>query len=432
MSTSRRLSQHTGLFTNCYTEPPYLTKSQYDVLQVFYIDKAALRKSKTVELKDGDFLKIDIILQADTTEVFLQGRRFRRTTRLGGLVSGRPNEVCWMEEIYLDESYVEAMIPVDHVSRIRRLRMTNKPYQSLNLSHTMEWPPATKLYKREGVLFCRVKYEVTYATHAQKAKDNSFSFMDKCIRGLYSTEVDGESWANPADLRASKQGLPTSIDRLHGSVSTTTLTGDEDEPEVLQTVSIRNRVPKRYTFGDCFCGGGGTSCGAKLAGLHVKWGLDFNREAIRTYQLNFDDASCENASIEHFLNANIFSPDEYHVDVLHLSPPCQSFSPAQVNKPEDFEDKQAVILAVNDLVKMVKPRIVTMEETFGLLHPMNRRFFVSVVNSLIDQDYSVRWKVMNFAEYGVPQNRRRVVLIASGYVFCWPSHLGLFTNRSIL
>ena len=375
----------------------------------------ALRKNKTVELRDGDFLKIDIILQANTNEVFLQGRRFRRTTRLGGIVSGHPNEVCWIEEMYLDGSFVEATISVDHVVRIRQLRLTNKAYQSFNVSHTMPWPPTSKIYKGEGILFCRIKYEVTYKSHAEKAKNNSFSFVDKCVRGLYSPEVDDRFCEDPAFLRSAKQAIPTLGNQLRRSSSATTLVGDE--PAVVQmNSSSRHPSSKQYTFGDCFCGGGGMSCGAKMAGLQVKWGLDFNREAIRTYQLNFDGALCENASIEHFLNADIFSPEDYRVDVLHLSPPCQSFSPAQSRKPVDFEDKQAVILAVNDLVKMVRPRVITMEETFGLLHQVNRRFFNSVVNSLVDQDYSVRWKVMNFGEYGVPQDRRRVVLIASGYV----------------
>ena len=158
-------------------------ESQYDVLSVFVVGNMVLRKGKTVELQDGDFLKIDIILQADTNEVFLQGRRFRKTTRLGGIVSGRPNEVCWIEEMYLDGSFVEETISVDHVIRIRQLRLTNKAYQSLNVSHTMAWPPTSMLYKDEGILFCRIKYEVTYKSHAQKAKNNSFSFVDKCVRG---------------------------------------------------------------------------------------------------------------------------------------------------------------------------------------------------------------------------------------------------------
>ena len=390
--------------------------SEYTILQKFETDNATLRKSRTVELRNGDFLKIDTLLQAETTEVFLQGRRFRRTTKLKDLHLARPNEVCWFEEIYLDESFAEELVPLDHVVRARKLRMTNKTFESFNISHTMEWPPPDRLYKTEGILFCRIKAEITYESHARKAKDNSFSFTEKCFRGLHPVEVDDEFCENPVDLREAWQENSTSIDRFRRSVSTATLIGDGQHrtPDVTtHTESSKRRV---YTFGDCFCGGGGMSCGAKLAGLEVKWGLDFNREAIRTYQLNFDGASCENASIEHFLNANIFNPTDYRVDVLHMSPPCQSFSPAQVVKPEDYEDKQAVILAVNDLVKMVRPRMITMEETFGLLHKANREFFISVVSSLVDQDYSVRWKVVNFGEYGVPQDRRRVVLIASGYV----------------
>ena len=387
----------------------------YNILNYFQSDNMTLRKGKTVELSDGDFLKIDLVLQTVTTEVFLRGRRFRRTTRLGGLISGRPNEVCWIEENFQDDSGTEEEIPLANVTRMRQLRLTNKAYKDLSIQNTMEWPPTNKLYKKEGILFCRTKYEVKYTSHAQKMKNNSFSFVDKCIRGLYSEEVDGEYWEDPADIRAARRDLHNPMERLRRSVSTVTLIDDGGEQAAHDTAT-QNTPGKAYTYGDCFCGGGGMSCGAKLAGLTVKWGLDFDREAIRTFQLNFEGASCENTSVDHFLNADIFPPEQYHVDVLHMSPPCQSFSPAQAIKPEDFEDKQAVILAVNDLVKMVKPRIITMEETFGLLHPVNRKFFISVVNSLVDQGYSVRWKVMNFGQYGVPQNRRRLVLIASGYV----------------
>ena len=390
--------------------------SQYDVLSVFQTGNMTLKKRKTVELRDGDFLKIDTLLQAETTEVFLQGRRFRRITKLDDLKPARPNEVCWLEDVYLDESYVEEMIPLNRVVRVRQLKMTNMIYESFNISHTMQWPPTTKLYRHEGILFCRLKAEFTYESHAQKAKENSFSFVSKCFRSLYPAEVDDGFCQNPAVLRAGWQGLPITMDHFRRSTSTETLIGDEERLNPSATTGTNLSQRRRYTFGDCFCGGGGMSCGAKLAGLEVRWGLDFNREAIRTYQLNFDGASCENATVEQFLNADIFNPTDYRVDVLHLSPPCQSFSPAQVVKPEDFEDKQAVILAANDLVKMVRPRVITMEETFGLLHQANRQFFISVVTSLVDQDYSVRWKVMNFGEYGVPQDRRRVVLIASGYV----------------
>lgn len=384
------------------------------ILHTFRFDNMLLRKGKTVELKDGDFFRIRLILQTDTMGVCLQGLRFQRSYKMDGILTKHANEVYWIEEIFLDGSAEDENIPLEAILRLRQLKMTNKRYETMNVKHTMQWPPSSTLYRDEGFLFCRLKYEVVYTSHAQKAKDNSVSFVDKCIRNLTSEETDGEHWEDPGDIRASYRGEETpSMRHLRRSVSTMTLLGEPVIDDDIQVVSDP-ASQKRYTFGDVFCGGGGMSCGAAMAGLLVRWGLDFNLDAMRTYQLNFKDAIGECTSIEHFLNASIYPPAQYHVDVLHISPPCQSFSPAQTVKPEDFEDKQVVILAVNDLVKMIKPRIITMEETYGLLHEVNRDFFKSVVNSLTEQGYSVRWKVMNFIEYGVPQARRRVVLVAAG------------------
>ena len=384
-------------------------------LETFRSGNMLLRKGKTVELKSGDFFRIRVIVRTRSTEVFLQGLKYQRSFKLDGLLTKHANEVYWTEEIFQDGSAQEENISLGEVLRLRQLRMTNKSYEALNVKHTMKWPPITTLYRDEGILFCRMKYEVVYTDQGQKAKDNSFSFVEKCIRGLASEETDGEHWEDPADIRAVFRGDETpSMRRLRRSVSTMTLLGEPAVDNEIQEVPNPIARQKRYTFGDVFCGGGGMSCGAAMAGLLVRWGLDFNLDAMRTYQLNFKDATGECASVEHFLNADIYPPAQYRVDVLHMSPPCQSFSPAQTVKPEDFEDKQVVILAVNDLVKMIKPRIITMEETYGLLHEVNRDFFKSVVNSLTEQGYSVRWKVMNFMEYGVPQARRRVVLIAAG------------------
>ena len=366
----------------------------------------ALRKRKTVELKDGDFLKIGEILQSDTAEVFLQGRRFCRTEKLGGIVASRPNEVCWIESIYLDESFVEETIPVSYAVRIRRLRMTNRTYESFNVSHTETWPPTTRLYRDEGILICRIKYEVTYDSHAQKKKDNSFSFVDKCIRTLSSAEVDADYWVDPADLRAVWRGSS-----LRRSASTETLLGDELERS--RDLGIGTTSLKPYTFGDCFCGGGGASSGAQMAGLRVKFGFDYDHNAIRTYQLNFAGAHCENTKVHYFLNDEAYPPEEYRVDIAHMSPPCPAFSPLQVRKPANNDEQEAPITATGSLVRKLRPRIVTLEETFGILHREHREWFLCVVNNLVALDFSVRWQVVNLMDFGVPQKRRRLIVIAS-------------------
>lgn len=86
----------------------------------------------------------------------------------------------------------------------------------------------------------------------------------------------------------------------------------------------------------------------------------------------------------------------------------------QTVKGADFEDKQFVILSLNEIITMIKPRIVTLEETFGLLFPSNMEFFKTVIRILNDHGYSARWKIMNLAHYGAPQNRRRLIIIAAG------------------
>jgi len=179
---------------------------QRSSLSTFHSGNMLLRKGKTVELKGGDFLRIRLIVQADTTEVYLQGLRFQRSHKLDGIVTKHANEVIWVEEIFIDGSVEKEEIPLGEVLRMRKLRMTNKRYESLNVKHTMKWPPTTTLYKDEGILFCRMKYEVLYKEQAQKAKDNSFSFVEKCVRNLASEETDGECWEDPTDLRADYRG----------------------------------------------------------------------------------------------------------------------------------------------------------------------------------------------------------------------------------
>lgn len=153
------------------------------------------------------------------------------------------------------------------------------------------------------------------------------------------------------------------------------------------------------------------SSGAKQAGLSVKWGQDKDVPASRTYRKNFPGAICEVIPIDLFIHCD---PEPYHVvDILHASPPCQSFSPLQTRPGPDAEEKQAPIFAMDDLIKKCRPRIITMEETFGLDFPENKLYLAMVVRTLTDNGYSVRWKIMNFLQYGAPQARNRLMLIAA-------------------
>ena len=146
-------------------------KSSYDVLPIFVIDNMTFRKNKTVEFQNDDFLKINIIFQINTNEIFLQDCRFRKTRKLEKIVFVCSNNVNWIQKIYLDESFVNKIISKDHVIRIRQLKLINKIYQSLNVFHSMKWFSTFMLYEDKKSLFCKTKYEMTHENHTQKAKE---------------------------------------------------------------------------------------------------------------------------------------------------------------------------------------------------------------------------------------------------------------------
>jgi C-5 cytosine-specific DNA methylase len=128
----------------------------------------------------------------------------------------------------------------------------------------------------------------------------------------------------------------------------------------------RPQNPKRqgrYTFGDAFCGVGGSSAGARQAGLEVKWGFDSDKGVCQCYSENFPRARVLNARVDQALALNELGT----VDVLHVSPPCQTWSFAHtVDGPED-DYNSAALFCVKDLLTAVRPRIVTMEQVCGLV-----------------------------------------------------------------
>lgn len=177
-----------------------------------------------------------------------------------------------------------------------------------------------------------------------------------------------------------------------------------------QTRPRTKHISRRYTFGDCFCGTGGMSRGAVMAGLRVKWGFDFNDIACYSYALNFVGASVYHEQANSFATSRA----DQKVDICHLSPPCQYFSPAHTRPGRGDEDSTASFFAVGELLQKTKCRIAVLEQTAGLVN-RHERYFHSCVREFVERGFSVRWRVINCADYGLPQRRTRLFMIASWY-----------------
>lgn len=160
---------------------------------------------------------------------------------------------------------------------------------------------------------------------------------------------------------------------------------------------------------DIFCGAGGLSYGLKSAGLSVKAGIDLDPACrfpfVRNIKAPFhqqDVAKLASSDIQRLFNTNA-------TRVLAGCAPCQPFSGYTSNCAEK-DDRWQLLLDFLRIARDLRPEIVTMENVPRLAH---RALWARFVAELEELDYHVDWAVLDAADFGVPQARRRLVLLAS-------------------
>lgn len=312
---------------------------------------------------------------------------------MNGLFPRRTNEICLNVDVSSEEYShgARSMIsefPVSEVKRFRMIRMTNHQYRDMSFK-AIGSDKAT-----EGYLFCRYKHLKVWK--GQKHPE------EEAIISLNFDEADNGYGIEPKILRENWRGATTP--------------GGSGSRQAGQNHSIVTNISRYYTFGDGFCGAGGVSCGAQLAGLQVSWGFDKSEHAMSSYRRNYPDTICETSEIADFLTN---PPEDIIVDIIHCSPPCQTFSPAKTIAGPDDDANEACIFSVRQVLEKGKPRIFTMEETSGLKE-RHEEFLNATIHTFVELGYSARWKLVDCSSYGVPQKRKRLVVIASGYVTTHP------------
>lgn len=157
------------------------------------------------------------------------------------------------------------------------------------------------------------------------------------------------------------------------------------------------------------------SSGAKAAGLRLVWAIDHWDSAAATFRKNFSTTQLFEKSIDKLFH--ILDPlHNLFVDILHLSPPCPTFSPNHTKPGKDDDDNYAAQLSIGAVLQKCKPRIVTLEQTFGLLFPRHSNWFHSLIRQFVDLGYDVSWQVESLQNFGLPSSRRRLIILAAAYV----------------
>lgn len=212
----------------------------------------------------------------------------------------------------------------------------------------------------------------------------------------------------PPSQRSLPPKLSSPIDLSSSDLATPSPGGTIRSNSASAHGSIIRSPGQMLTYGDAFCGAGGTTRGAAMAGLQVLWGFDHWNHACATWRTNFSQAKCYELSSQQFVGraqgSKYRKAIDMKVDILHLSPPCQYFSPAHtVDCPSD-EMNVASLYAVGPVIKVAKPRVVTLEQTFGIAAARFRKYFNSLIQMFTALSFSVRWAIVPLAQWVCPSH----------------------------
>lgn len=170
---------------------------------------------------------------------------------------------------------------------------------------------------------------------------------------------------------------------------------------------------------DLFCGAGGLTHGLRQAGWDTAAAVEFDAAACLTYSRNFPEVHL----IPGDIRAVDFSEFAYEVDLVAGGPPCQPFSVAGNQRAHD--DPRDCIPAFVRAVSEMAPPAFMMENVAGLASRRHALYLEFVLRQLADLGYFVERQIVDAADYGAPQHRRRLIIVGmreSAFIFPEPTH----------
>lgn len=204
--------------------------------------------------------------------------------------------------------------------------------------------------------------------------------------------------------------------------------------EGLHTLSakLRSKSVGSLLAADLFSGAGGLSLGLTEAGITVVMGVDHYQEAIETHGHHFPGVSANwdlaDADVVEQV-ATLMQASE--IEILCGGPPCQPFSKAGRSKirhrvrsgeRDPLDQRRDLWRSFVEVARLAKPRAVIMENVPDMALDREMFIFRSIVHELETEGYAVHTRIVNTAQYGVPQFRQRLIIVAlaDGVAFRWP------------
>lgn len=162
---------------------------------------------------------------------------------------------------------------------------------------------------------------------------------------------------------------------------------------------------RKYTFIDLFCGVGGIRMGFSHAGFECVFSCDINADCRETYKENYGEMPKGD-----ICNISEKTDIPKH-DILCAGFPCQPFSIS--GKQKGFQDTRGTLFfEICRVIKERKPKVVFLENVKHLVHHDSGNTLQVILSQLEELGYCVEWRVLNASDFGVPQNRERIIIVA--------------------
>jgi DNA (cytosine-5)-methyltransferase 1 len=173
----------------------------------------------------------------------------------------------------------------------------------------------------------------------------------------------------------------------------------------LKAIEIR----KKMKIASFFSGAGGLDRGFENAGFEIVWANEYDKSIWETYEKNFPKTKLDKRSIVKIEPSDL--PDG--IDGMIGGPPCQSWSEAGALRGIDDHRGQLFFNYI-EMIKAKRPKFFLAENVSGILASRHRPAFVKILESFAELGYNVSYNLLNANDYGVPQDRQRVIIV--GYL----------------
>ncbi|KAL1850722.1 hypothetical protein Daus18300_012800 [Diaporthe australafricana] len=364
--------------------------------RAFMADGVEYKVGQLIELTEPiglfviQFLEIKSIHENNETgEIIIRGLPYSRTRNLDKCLPCKLNEVCVVLEVddddersIEDQALVE--IEAEDVKKARVLHNTNKSFPACRFDPVGF--ASDERREEAAPLACRWTMVRHYKDSRQRRSGRCYG-----LALVHKTEQDHAT--------IKKRNLGEDKDRAQQWRGETISGGS-----AFQGGADGSQPVHQYSFADFNCGAGGASRGAEMADLKIVAAVEPWMHACDTYRTNFPDARLYEMDTQNFLEEIQHSP----VDILNLSPPFKSHT------AEDNEDNAETKNNCVKLITKLLPRLFIMVLPITMLSERQSTLLNNLIQGFTSVGYSVQWRSTSFVEYGLPQMRKRLIMIGAG------------------